>query len=100
MSKYSRRGLVRASGVAAALATLGSFAGRAGAQGTQPLDTVKIVTGFPPGGTTDTLSRRVAEHLRGGLCQDRTGREQAGRGRPDRRAGHEGCCRPTAASCC
>jgi tripartite-type tricarboxylate transporter receptor subunit TctC len=66
MSKYSRRSLVRASGAAVALATLGSFAGRAGAQGAQPLDVVKIVTGFPPGGTTDTLSRRVAEHLRGG----------------------------------
>ncbi|MDP1541690.1 MAG: tripartite tricarboxylate transporter substrate-binding protein, partial [Polycyclovorans sp.] len=66
MFKYSRRRLVRASGAAVTLATLGSFAGRAGAQGAPPLDVAKIVTGFPPGGTTDTLSRRVAEHLRSG----------------------------------
>jgi len=65
MSKHSRRSLVRASGAAAVLAALAPFAGRAGAQG-GPLDTVRIVTGFPPGGTTDTLSRRVAENLRGG----------------------------------
>ena len=32
----------------------------------QPLDTIKIITGFPPGGTSDTLCRRVAENLRGG----------------------------------
>ncbi len=61
----NRRGLVRASGAAVTLAMLGSFAGRAGAQG-MPLETVRIVTGFPPGGSTDTLSRRVAENLRGG----------------------------------
>lgn len=29
------------------------------------LDTAKIFVGFPPGGTTDALSRRVAEKLRG-----------------------------------
>ncbi len=63
MTDQNRRGFVRASG-AAALATLG-LAGRAGAQGTQPLETVRIVTGFPPGGTSDTLCRRVAEGLRG-----------------------------------
>ena len=38
--------------------------GRAGAQGA-PLETVKIVTGFPPGGTSDTLCRRVAEGMKG-----------------------------------
>jgi tripartite-type tricarboxylate transporter receptor subunit TctC len=29
-----------------------------------PLETVRIVTGFPPGGTSDTLCRRVADALR------------------------------------
>ena len=48
------------------LRTLGLSVGRAGAQGGQPLEVVKIVTGFPPGGTSDTLCRRVAENLRGG----------------------------------
>jgi tripartite-type tricarboxylate transporter receptor subunit TctC len=43
-----------------------SLSGWAGAQGGQPLEVVKIVTGFPPGGTSDTLCRRVAEKLRGG----------------------------------
>jgi tripartite-type tricarboxylate transporter receptor subunit TctC len=62
MPHHSRRQFVRAS-AAAALATLGA-GGRAGAQGTT-LETTRIVTGFPPGGTSDTLCRRVAEGLRG-----------------------------------
>jgi tripartite-type tricarboxylate transporter receptor subunit TctC len=61
----NRRRFVGASGAGAALAALGLPVGRAGAQSGQPLDTVKIVTGFPPGGTSDTLCRRVAENLRG-----------------------------------
>ena len=61
MSHSTRRQLLRASGAAALLATLG--AGRASAQA---LDVVKIITGFPPGGTSDTLCRRVAEGLKGG----------------------------------
>ncbi len=63
MINHNRRSFVRASGALAALSTLG-LAGRAGAQGA-PLDTVKIVTGFPPGGTSDTLCRRVAEGIKG-----------------------------------
>jgi tripartite-type tricarboxylate transporter receptor subunit TctC len=62
---FNRRRFVRTSSAGAALAALGLHAGRAGAQGGQPLDAVKIVTGFPPGGTSDTLCRRVAENLRG-----------------------------------
>jgi tripartite-type tricarboxylate transporter receptor subunit TctC len=47
---------------AAAAATLGlshmpSFA--------QKIDTLKIIVGFPPGGTTDAFARRVGEKLRG-----------------------------------
>ncbi len=60
----NRRRFVGASGAGAVLAALG-LPGRAGAQTAQPLDAVKIVTGFPPGGTSDTLCRRVAENLRG-----------------------------------
>ena len=62
---HNRRGFVRLSGAAVSLAALG-LSGRAGAQNGQPHDVVKIVTGFPPGGTSDTLCRRVAESLRGG----------------------------------
>jgi tripartite-type tricarboxylate transporter receptor subunit TctC len=58
---FNRRHFV---GASAALAGLG-LAGRADAQGNQQLDAVKIVTGFPPGGTSDTLCRRVADNLRG-----------------------------------
>jgi len=36
------------------------FAGRA-----QSIDTAKIIVGFPPGGTTDVMARKVAEKLRG-----------------------------------
>ena len=61
MSHLNRRQFVRAS--ATSLAGLG-LAGRAGAQGST-LETARIVTGFPPGGTSDTLCRRVAEGLRG-----------------------------------
>ena len=63
MVNSGRRQFVRASGAIATLAGLG-LAGRAGAQGA-PLETVKIVTGFPPGGTSDTLCRRVAEGMKG-----------------------------------
>jgi tripartite-type tricarboxylate transporter receptor subunit TctC len=62
---HNRRGFVRLSGAAASLAAFG-LSGRAGAQSGQPLEVVKIVTGFPPGGTSDTLCRRVAENLRSG----------------------------------
>lgn len=48
------------------------------AQAAPPIDTVKVVTGFPPGGTSDTLCRRIAEKLKGGyakhaVVENRTG---------------------------
>jgi tripartite-type tricarboxylate transporter receptor subunit TctC len=61
MPHHNRRHLLFASGATALLTALG--AGRASAQ---TLELVKIITGFPPGGTSDTLCRRVAEGLRGG----------------------------------
>lgn len=64
MSKQSRRDVIRASGAALAISALGAFPGRAAAQGAQPLETVRLVTGFPPGGTSDTLCRRVAEAMK------------------------------------
>jgi tripartite-type tricarboxylate transporter receptor subunit TctC len=64
MFDVNRRHLLRSSGAAAALASL-ALSSRAFAQGA-PLETLRIVTGFPPGGSTDTLARRVAENLRGG----------------------------------
>ena len=62
-----RRRLLGGSAAVATLAAAAGFAGRAGAQANPPpFETVRIVTGFPPGGTSDTLCRRVAENLRGG----------------------------------
>lgn len=63
MNERSRRQFLRASGTLAALSTIG-FSGRTAAQ-PAPLDNVRIVTGFTPGGTSDTLCRRVAEGLKG-----------------------------------
>lgn len=59
----SRRRLLGASMASAALGSTGLI-GQALAQQSQ-FDVVKIVTGFPPGGTSDTLCRRLAEGLRG-----------------------------------
>jgi tripartite-type tricarboxylate transporter receptor subunit TctC len=82
----NRRRFVGASG--ATLAALGLSVGRAGAQSAQPLDTVKLITGFPPGGTSDTLCRRIAENLRGGTytksARSRTSRARAARSRSSR----------------
>src|ERR1044072_5006929 len=64
MLKQGRRGFVSASGAAIAFSGLGAFFGGARAQGAQPLDNVRLVTGFPPGGTSDTLCRRVAEGIK------------------------------------
>jgi tripartite-type tricarboxylate transporter receptor subunit TctC len=55
----TRRHFVHALGSAAALGTL-PFAARA-----QGLEQVKIINGFPAGGTADATSRRVGEHIRG-----------------------------------
>jgi tripartite-type tricarboxylate transporter receptor subunit TctC len=54
----ARRHLLQAS----AATLLSGLAARASAQAA-PFDTVKIVTGFAPGGTADAISRRVASKL-------------------------------------
>jgi tripartite-type tricarboxylate transporter receptor subunit TctC len=66
------------------LATIGTALGASAlpaalrAQPAPAIDTVKVVTGFPPGGTSDTISRRVAEKLKGtyarnAVVENRTG---------------------------
>jgi tripartite-type tricarboxylate transporter receptor subunit TctC len=53
-----RQTLIQGAAAAAALgAGLPAFA--------QKIDTLKIIVGFPPGGTTDAFARRVGEKLRG-----------------------------------
>ena len=49
-------------------ATLSAFGLPLAAQAQGSLDLAKILVGFPPGGTTDTLARRVADKLRGGYA--------------------------------
>lgn len=51
-------------------AALLAYANPLKAQPRPALDTAKILVGFPPGGTTDALSRRVAEKLRGGYANN------------------------------
>ncbi len=46
-------------------AALSAFGLPLAAQAQASLDMAKILVGFPPGGTTDALSRRVADKLRG-----------------------------------
>ena len=70
----NRREFVQSSMALAALSSMG-FVLRAEAQA---IDTLKVVTGFPPGGTSDTTCRRLAEKLRGTyakntLVENRTG---------------------------
>lgn len=70
-----RRRLLAAAGGAVGLA---AWSGPARAQTPPALDTVRVVTGFPPGGTSDTICRRVAERLRGqyarnAVVENRTG---------------------------
>ena len=71
----SRRQVLRA---AAASALLPGLASRVLAQASPPFETVRIITGFPPGGTSDTICRRVASKLAPGygksvLVENRTG---------------------------
>ncbi len=51
----------------AASALLGSIGTQAWAQA--QVESIKIVTGFPPGGTSDTICRRVAEKLAPGYAR-------------------------------
>ena len=63
MPRHSRRSFVRASGAAVSVAAFG-MGSRAGAQD-GALEAVRIVTGYPVGGTSDTLCRLVAEGIAG-----------------------------------
>jgi tripartite-type tricarboxylate transporter receptor subunit TctC len=70
----SRRQILHRAGAASLLAS-SPFVSRA--QGAM-LEQVKIVTGFPPGGTSDTICRRVAAHMQGSygksvVVENRTG---------------------------
>lgn len=75
MTITRRQALLQTTAAAASL--LAGLQARAQAGGS-PFENVKIVTGFTPGGTSDTICRRMAEKLRPGygksvLVENRTG---------------------------
>jgi tripartite-type tricarboxylate transporter receptor subunit TctC len=72
--RFSRRQLIQSAGAAALLANIGqrSFA--------QSLESVKIVTGFTAGGTSDTICRRVADKLRTGYAKNAVVENKTGAG--------------------
>ena len=59
---FSRRRIVQGATAASVLAAIGRSAHA------QTMDTVKIVTGFTPGGTSDAICRRVADKIRPGYA--------------------------------
>ena len=72
--------VTRRDALTASAATLwAGLSARAFAQAA-PLDTVKIITGFPPGGTSDTICRRVAGKLAPGYGKSVLVENRAGAG--------------------
>ncbi len=72
----SRRDALRLTAAAAATAALpGALRAQAPA-----FDTVRVVTGFPPGGTSDTICRRVADRLRGNYAKNAVVENRTGAG--------------------
>jgi tripartite-type tricarboxylate transporter receptor subunit TctC len=63
MPRHSRRSFVRATGAVASLAAFGAGGRASAADGA--LEAVRILTGFPAGGTSDTLCRLIAEGITG-----------------------------------
>lgn len=72
---FSRRHMVRATGAAALLASLGQ---RAAAQA--GIETLKIVTGFAAGGTSDATCRRVATRMSPGYARQAVVENRTGAG--------------------
>lgn len=70
----SRRHVIQSAGASALLASLGrqAFA--------QSLESVKLVTGFSAGGTSDTICRRVADKLRTGYARSAVVENKTGAG--------------------
>jgi len=73
---FSRRDFVQSSSALALLSSLG-IATRADAQA---IDTLKIVTGFAAGGTSDTTCRRLGEKLRGTYAKNTVVENRTGAG--------------------
>lgn len=72
--RISRRHVLQTAGASALLTTLGQPAQA------QSLESVKLVTGFAPGGTSDTICRRVADKLRGSYARSAVVENKTGAG--------------------
>ena len=70
----SRRHLMQSTSTAALLASIGRHVWA------QVLDSTKIVVGFAPGGTSDTVSRRVADKLQPGYAKSAVVENKTGAG--------------------
>lgn len=70
----TRRHMIRSAGASALLAAIGQQAWA------QSLESVKLVTGFSPGGTSDTICRRVADKLRTGYARSAVVENKTGAG--------------------
>ena len=70
----SRRHLIQSSSAAALLASVGQQAWA------QVLENTKLVAGFAPGGTADTVSRRVADKLQPGYAKSAVVENKTGAG--------------------
>lgn len=71
---FSRRQLIQTTGASALLTSLGQAAWA------QNLESVKLVTGFAAGGTSDTICRRVADKLRTGYARSAVVENKTGAG--------------------
>lgn len=76
----TRRDFLQRSGALMALPALPGLLGAGSAQAQATLDTLRIVTGFAAGGTSDTVCRRVAEALRGPLARNTLVENKTGAG--------------------
>ena len=70
----SRRQLIQSTSAAALLASVGTQAWA------QVLDNTKIIAGFAPGGTADTVSRRIADKLHPGYAKSAVVENKTGAG--------------------
>ena len=71
---FSRRNFIQTTGAAALLAAVGQQAWA------QVLDSTKVVAGFAPGGTADTVSRRIADKLHPGYAKTAVVENKTGAG--------------------
>lgn len=79
MANFTRRRFIQSTSAAGGLGALTGL-GLPGLSHAQAIETLRIITGFAAGGTSDTLCRRVAERLRGTYARATTVENRTGAG--------------------